>query len=143
MQILPKLICLLIKNLDLPINTIVSLKRKNNTLIEYSFLNINYSQDIQAISERIISGVPVNIKNNLKGLVVRRNPSYVSLTIIGGINYIAKIKPDDIIVFIDFTSQWSPKKQFYEPTILVPEEIISWKDLTPRNIELAVAKESI
>ena len=112
-------------NLDLPINTIVSLKRKNNTLIEYSFLNINYSQDIQAISERIISGVPVNIKNNLKGLVVRRNPSYVSLTIVGGINYIAKIKPDDIIVFIDFTSQWSPKKQFYEPTILVPDEIIS------------------
>ena len=130
-------------NLDLPLNTIVSLKRKNNTLIEYSFLNINYSQDIQAISERIISGVPVNIKNNLKGLVVRRNPSYVSLTIVGGINYIAKIKPDDIIVFIDFTSQWSPKKQFYEPTILVPDEIISWKDLTPRNIELAVAKESI
>ena len=130
-------------NLDLPINTIVSLKRKNNTLIEYSFLNINYSQDIQAISERIISGVPVNIKNNLKGLVVRRNPSYVSLTIVGGINYSDKIKPDDIIVFIDFTSQWSPKKQFYEPTILVPDEIISWKDLTPRNIELAVAKESI
>ena len=26
---------------------------------------------------------------------------------------------------------------------LVPDEIISWKDLTPRNIELAVAKESI
>ena len=54
-----------------------------------------------------------------------------------------KTKPDDIFVFIDFTSQWSPKKQFYEPTILVPDEIISWKDLTPRNIELAVAKESI
>ena len=129
-------------NIDIPINTKVSLKRINNTLIEYSFLKINYTQDVQAISERIVSGVPVIIKNNLKGLVVRKNPSSVSLTIVGGINYIAKVKSSDIYVSIDFTSQWSPKKQFYEPTILMPEEIISWKDLTPRNIELAVAKES-
>ena len=129
-------------NIDIPINTTVSLKRINNTLIEYSFLKVNYTQDIQAISERIVSSVPVIIKNNLKGLVVRKNPSTVSLTIVGGINYIAKIEPTDIIVSIDFTYQWSPKKQFYEPTIIVPEGIINWKDLTPRNIELAVAKES-
>ena len=68
--------------------------------------------------------------------------SKVSLTVVGGINYIAKIQSSDISVSIDFTSQWSPKKQFYEPTIIVPEEIVKWKDLTPRNIELAVAKES-
>ena len=129
-------------NIDVPINAIVSLKRKNNALIEYSFLKVNYTQDVQAISERIISGVPVIIKNNLKGLVVRKNPSSVSLTVVGGINYIAKIQSSDIIVSIDFTSQWSPKKQFYEPNIIVPEEIVKWKDLTPRNIELAVAKES-
>ena len=129
-------------NIDVPINAIVSLKRKNNALIEYSFLKVNYTQDVQAISERIISGVPVIIKNNLKGLVVRKNPSSVSLTVVGGINYIAKIQSSDISVSIDFTSQWSPKKQFYEPTIIVPEEIVKWKDLTPRNIELAVAKES-
>lgn len=129
-------------NIDIPFNKKVSLERINNTLIEYSFLKVNYSQDIQAISERIITGVPVLIKNNLKGLVVRKNPSTVSLTIVGGINYIAKIEPSDIIVSIDFTYLWSPKKQFYEPKIFVPDQIVSWKDLTPRNIELAVAKES-
>ena len=129
-------------NIDIPFNKKVSLERINNTLIEYSFLKVNYSQDIQAISERIITGVPVLIKNNLKGLVVRKNPSTVSLTIVGGINYIADIEPSDIIVSIDFTYLWSPKKQFYEPKIFVPDQIVSWKDLTPRNIELAVAKES-
>ena len=129
-------------NIDIPFNKKVSLERINNTLIEYSFLKVNYSQDIQAISERIITGVPVLIKNNLEGLVVRKNPSTVSLTIVGGINYIAKIEPSDIIVSIDFTYLWSPKKQFYEPKIFVPDQIVSWKDLTPRNIELAVAKES-
>ncbi len=129
-------------NIDMPINAQVSLETINNTLIEYSFLNLSYFQDIQPISERIISGVPVTIKNNLKGLVVRKNPSTVSLTIVGGLDYISEIQPTDISVTIDFTYQWSPKMQFYEPRVVVPDEILSWKDLTPRNIELAVAKES-
>ncbi|MED5256443.1 MAG: hypothetical protein VX818_04320 [Candidatus Neomarinimicrobiota bacterium] len=129
-------------NIDMPINEQVSLETINNTLIEYSFLKLSYFQDIQPISERIISGVPVTIKNNLKGLVVRKNPSTVSLTIVGGLDYISEIQPTDISVTIDFTYQWSPKMQFYEPRVVVPDEIISWKDLTPRNIELAVAKES-
>ena len=129
-------------NIDMPINAQVSLETINNTLIEYSFLNLSYFQDIQPISERIISGVPVTIKNNLKGLVVRKNPSTVSLTIVGGLDYISEIQPTDISVTIDFTYQWSPKLQFYEPRVVVPDEILSWKDLTPRNIELAVAKES-
>ena len=128
-------------NIDMPINTLASLETINNTLVEYSFLKINYFQDIQPISERIISGVPITIKNNLKGLVVRKNPSTVSLTIVGGLDYISNIKPTDISVTIDFTYQWSPKMQFYEPTVIVPDEILNWKDLTPRNIELAVAKE--
>tara|TARA_B100001540_G_scaffold163998_1_gene144997 strand:- start:1040 stop:2029 length:990 start_codon:yes stop_codon:yes gene_type:complete len=129
-------------NIDMPINAQVSLETINNTLIEYSFLKLSYFQDIQPISERIISGVPVTIKNNLKGLVVRKNPSTVSLTIVGGLDYISDIQPTDISVTIDFTYQWSPKMQFYEPRVVVPDEILSWKDLTPRNIELAVAKES-
>jgi len=98
-------------NIDMPINAQVSLETINNTLIEYSFLKLSYFQDIQPISERIISGVPVTIKNNLKGLVVRKNPSTVSLTIVGGLDYISEIQPTDISVTIDFTYQWSPKMQ--------------------------------
>ena len=130
-----------ISDVDHPINTRIALERLEDVLIEYSFLSIKFSQDIQAISERIISEVPVKITNNIPGLVVRRNPSTVSLTIVGGVDYIAKVQPLDINVFINFTSEWSPKRQFYEPKVVVPSGIISWRDLTPRNIELAVAKE--
>jgi len=130
-----------ISDVDHPINTRIALERLKDVLIEYSFLSIKFSQDIQAISERIISEVPVKITNNIPGLVVRRNPSTVSLTIVGGVDYIAQVQPLDINVFINFTSEWSPKRQFYEPKVIVPSEIISWRDLTPRNIELAVAKE--
>ena len=130
-----------ISDADLPINIRIALEKIEDVLIEYSFLNINYRQDIQAISERIISEVPVQITNNIPGLLVRRNPSTVSLTIVGGVDYIAEVQPLDINVSISFTSEWSPKKQFYEPKVIVPAGIISWRDLTPRNIELAVAKE--
>jgi YbbR domain-containing protein len=130
-----------ISDADLPINIRIALEKIEDVLIEYSFLNINYRQDIQAISERIISEVPVQITNNIPGLVVRRNPSTVSLTIVGGVDYIAEVQPLDINVSISFASEWSPKKQFYEPKVIVPVGIISWRDLTPRNIELAVAKE--
>ena len=130
-----------ISDVDHPINTRIALERLEDVLIEYSFLSIKFSQDIQAISERIISEVPVKITNNIPGLVVRRNPSTVSLTIVGGVDYIAQVQPLDINVFINFTSEWSPKRQFYEPKVVVPSGIISWRDLTPRNIELAVAKE--
>jgi len=130
-----------ISDVDHPINTHIALERLKDVLIEYSFLSIKFSQDIQAISERIISEVPVKITNNIPGLVVRRNPSTVSLTIVGGVDYIAQVQPLDINVFINFTSEWSPKRQFYEPKVIVPSGIISWRDLTPRNIELAVAKE--
>ncbi len=130
-----------ILDVDHPINTRIALERLKDVLIEYSFLSIKFTQDIQAISERIISEVPVKITNNIPGLVVRRNPSTVSLTIVGGVDYIAQVQPLDINVFINFTSEWSPKRQFYEPKVIVPSGIISWRDLTPRNIELAVAKE--
>jgi len=130
-----------ISDVDHPINISIALERLEDVLIEYSFLSIKFSQDIQAISERIISEVPVNVTNNIPGLVVRRNPSTVSLTIVGGVDYIAQVQPLDINVFINFTSEWSPKRQFYEPKVIVPSGIISWRDLTPRNIELAVAKE--
>ena len=130
-----------ISDADLPINIRIALEKIEDVLIEYSFLNINYRQDIQAISERIISEVPVQITDNIPGLVVRRNPSTVSLTIVGGVDYIAEVQPLDINVSISFASEWSPKKQFYEPKVIVPAGIISWRDLTPRNIELAVANE--
>jgi len=129
-----------ISDVDIPINIRIALERIEDVLIEYSFLSINFNQDIQAISERIISEVPVQITNNIPGLVVRRNPSTVSLTIVGGVDIIAQLHKLDINVFINFTSEWSPKRQFYEPKVIVPAGIISWRDLTPRNIELAVAK---
>ena len=110
-------------------------------LIECSENSINYFSDIQQISERIIVDIPVKVINRVKGIRVFPSPQSVSLTVIGGANQIAKINPDDISVSVDFNN-WSIDKSFYEPKISFPVNILDWRDLSPKMIELGVARES-
>ncbi|MFL3014074.1 MAG: CdaR family protein [Candidatus Neomarinimicrobiota bacterium] len=112
-----------------------------NRLIKYSFKRVKYLFNIQHISERIIVDIPVNVINKIKGIRVFPSPQTVSLTLVGGVEQIAKIKPLDISVTVDF-SLWELEKNFYMPEVLIPFDILSWKNLSPRSIELGVARES-
>ena len=112
-----------------------------NRLIKFSLKKINYFLDVQQISERIIVDIPVNVINKVRGIRVFPSPQTVSLTVVGGVNKIADIKPKDISVIVDFKS-WKLEKNFYIPKIAVPFDILNWKDLSPRTIELGVARES-
>ena len=53
---------------------------------------------------------------------------------------ISLLKPDEIIVKIDFR-EWNIQKQFYEPTVIIPSDLLEWRDLSPRSLEVAVARE--
>ena len=112
-----------------------------NRLIKFSLRKINYFLDVQQISERIIVDIPVNVINKVRGIRVFPSPQTVSLTVVGGVNQIADIEPNDISVIVDFKS-WKIEKNFYIPKIAVPFDILNWKDLSPRTIELGVARES-
>ena len=50
------------------------------------------------------------------------------------------LSPEDIDVIIDF-DYWNSDKQFYSPSIKLPEYLIEWKDLSPNNLEILVKKE--
>ena len=110
-------------------------------LINCSHTEVQCSLDIQQISERIIVDIPVKVINKVKGIRVFPSPQTVSLTVIGGAIQISKIKSHDILVNVDFNS-WSINKNFYEPQVLFPFDVLDWRDLSPRTIELGVARES-
>ena len=110
-------------------------------LINCSQTKIKYFLDIQQISERIIVDIPVKVINKLKGIRVFPSPQTVSLTVIGGAFQISEIKPEDILVIVDFKT-WSMNKSFYAPQVTFPIDILDWRDLSPRTIELGVARES-
>lgn len=109
-------------------------------LVEYSQNNISFSIDVQQISERIIVDVPVVVLNKPDKIRVFPSPQTVSLTIVGGVQRIADLTFEDIQVTIDF-KDWRIDKQFYEPKISLPHGAIEWRDLSPRSLELGVARE--
>ena len=127
-------------NLSDPFNRDLNLILPNR-LINCSHTEVQCYLDIQQISERIIVDIPVKVINKVKGIRVFPSPQTVSLTVIGGAIQISKIKSNDILVKVDFNS-WSINQNFYEPQVSFPFDILDWRDLSPRTIELGVARES-
>ena len=109
-------------------------------LIEYSSETVEINLDIQNISERIIADIPVRVINVPNKFRVFPSPQTVSLTVIGGVNQISGLTSNDIKVFVDFKI-WNHLKQFYEPEVKIPEALLDWRDISPKNIEIGVARE--
>ncbi len=109
-------------------------------LIEYSSSTVEISLDIQNISERIIADIPVMVINIPDKFRVFPSPQTVSLTVIGGVKRIAELAPVDIKVIVDFNN-WNHQIQFYEPQVNIPLDILNWRDISPKNIEIGVARE--
>ena len=109
-------------------------------LIKYSTNSVQISLDIQNISERIIVDVPVIVANIPEKIRVFPSPQTVSLTVIGGVNQISNLNPTDIKVIVDF-NDWSHLKQFYEPRVTIPKNLLDWRDISPKNVGIGVARE--
>jgi len=129
-----------IEGVSAPLSGIIDLESKGR-LIEYSEKHIRYYINVEEISERIIAGIPVQVINIPDNIRVFPSPQTVALTVIGGLKQISKLKAEEIDVILNFNS-WSTKKQFYEPSISLPNGIIKWQDLSPRSLELGVARQS-
>ena len=111
-----------------------------NKLVSFDPKKVDALIDVQPISETIVTGIPVELINKPNDVNVFVNPATVSLTIVGGLNQITNILPEDIDVIIDF-DLWNSEKQFYSPKIKLPDYLIEWKDLSPNNLEILVIKE--
>ena len=111
-----------------------------NKLVSFDPKKVDAFIDVQPISETIVTGIPVELINKPNDVNVFVNPATVSLTIVGGLKQITNILPEDIDVIIEF-DLWNSEKQFYSPTIKLPDYLIEWKDLSPNNLEILVIKE--
>ena len=128
-----------ILNIDEDINISLPLIPPSGKVLEYSHEKIIFSQSVQKIEERIISEIPVKVLNQDNKLRVFASPQTVSLTVVGGNEFISNLEPSAIEASVDFHS-WSEDVQFYEIEINAPEGVIDWMDLSPMNIELIVTQ---
>ena len=108
-------------------------------IVELTPTEVLFKQKVEVISERIISEIPVQLNNVINEVQVFLSPQTVSLTVVGGMDFISNLNPKDINISVDF-SKWSPLVQFYPIQVETPSDIIKWMDLSPQNIELIVTK---
>ena len=128
-----------INDLSTTLNSIVKVFSEQ-TLIEYTPSYVEISVDVQQISEKIIADIPVTVKDIPEKIRVFPSPQTVSLTVIGGLQRIANLKPEEIGVSISF-NDWNSQTQFYEPKVNLPTGLIDWKNISPKSLEIAVARE--
>ena len=126
---------------SLPISIMLSLKSESGLLLEYTPKTVSFKQSVQSISERIISEIPVQILNVKEDVQAFVSPQTVSLTVIGGTEFISSLEPESLIVSVNF-NDWNSKKQFYDLNVKTSKDVISWMDLSPQNVELVVTKRA-
>ena len=128
-------------NANSPISINLTIKSERGEVLEYTPKTVSFKQSVQSISERIISEIPVQILNVKSDIQAFVSPQTVSLTVIGGSDFISNLKPENLIISVNF-NDWNSKKQFYDLNVETPQDVISWMDLSPQNIELVVTKRA-
>ena len=127
------------KSVKAPINEKVPVSFNFTRVVESSDSLITFKANIQSIGERILSEIPVKILNVPDNIQAFPNPSTVSLNISGGVEFIASLKPNDIDVYIDY-KDFTKNDISNEPIIQVPNDVIEWRDLSPKFIELTIRR---
>ena len=122
-----------------PIKSRIDLILDFPRVVESSDTAVVFEAEIQSIGERIISEVPVNILHIPKEIIAFANPSTVSLTVTGGVDFIASLKPNDIYVSVDF-NELNEGELSHDPSVNVPDDVLQWSDLSPKTIELTIRR---
>jgi hypothetical protein len=50
------------------------------------------------------------------------------------------LNPEEVQIVINFNN-WNRQIQFYEPQVNIPSDVLEWRDISPRSLELGVARE--
>ncbi len=105
-------------------------------------LNVTMNFDVQMIGERRLTEVPVNIINTPENLNVILSPSTVSLTVTGGVNYLSGLDENAVEVFVDYQTQWSPESLLVEPLVQLDKDLLEYRDLVPKQLEIIATRRT-
>lgn len=124
---------------QVPIRSAVPLQMDFPRVVEASDTSVVFTADVQSITERIITEVPVNVLSVPDDVRAFANPSTVSLTVTGGVQFIASLEPSDIYVSLDY-AKLKEGQLSHEPKVEVPSAVLEWRDLSPRTVELTIRR---
>jgi len=93
-------------------------------------------QEIDQIGEKVVSGVPVKVKNSPQNKKVKIYPPKVSVFLTGGFEKIKNIKTSDINIILNFKGQSTPNKKYYKPQTSIAKEKVDIREIRPPEIEV-------
>ncbi len=96
--------------------------------------------DVQRIAEKELENVPVRVTHVPPDLEVLPLPSFVRLYLRGGEKILAKARPEDFQVVIDFQRSWKPDVKQIKGRIVTPYKLI-YMESRPSHFELVVQKK--
>ncbi len=105
-------------------------------------LNVTLTIDVQRIGERRLTEVPVKVLNIPENLNVIVGPSTVALTVTGGEDYLLNLDDDAVEVFIDYQTQWSPENLLVEPQVRLDKNLLEYRDLVPKQLEIIATRRA-
>lgn len=131
------------RDVTAPLEILVGLLHPNpGKVLDVEPVNVNIKVDVQMISERRLEEVPVKVINVPRNLAVYVSPSTVALTLVGGVDHLAALDSTAVEVFIDYLAQWSPTNLFIEPQVRLDSNLIEFRDLVPRQLEIISTRQS-
>lgn len=130
-----------LNNVSIPFERDVKLELNNLSNVDVPIKTVRVIQKVEQISEKIIFDILVIIRNAPHDAIVELSPSSVSITVMAGVSVIKNLKREDITVSFDLAKQWKSDQKLYIPEVKLPDGIISWKNMTPKEIEVRVFRE--
>jgi hypothetical protein len=80
----------------------------------------------------------INLPENLNVFV---SPSTVDLTVIGGVEFLARPDSELVRITVDYLTQWSPTVTYVEPTVTTHPHLERYGELLPRQLELITTRQ--
>ena len=119
----------------------VRIEALEEPLVNVSPGRLQVFASVQSIVEITVPDIAVHVLNVPENLRAVVDPSSVSLTVAGGIKFLSKLAPSDVLAFIDYNRDWKSDQRLYEPNIEVPPNVLSWQGLRPEQVEVVIIRE--
>ena len=131
---------LALTDVDNNVHGMAALQFSEPGLLRAEVKSVRYTAEVQPISERRITDIPVETRNTPSYLEITTAPSTVSLTVEGGSEYIYQLQPQEIQVYFDYARDWQSGVSQYVPHVNVPEDILQWRNMSPAHVEVMVVR---
>ncbi|MEA3499834.1 MAG: YbbR-like domain-containing protein [Candidatus Marinimicrobia bacterium] len=132
---------LLLGDVDMSVNKEIELVNPRPELLKLESKTIRVKGKVEIIGEKNISDIIVQGKNIPQNFKVRFVPKTVSLNVIGGNDQIQDLTSREFKVIFDYSKQWMPNKIYYKPIVIIPDNVIKYKEIIPKNIEVIFEKK--